>query len=131
MSLQVTEKCDVDNKAGIAAIITAMITDADKTPRFSTHDKASRYHLAVIRPTSGSSASSRKQRLCLKLACGSRTQFLVSRAYISLDSPGRSQGPDTTSPIPKAFRRLVELCPDLCISITTRGGSPKLPRLTL
>jgi hypothetical protein len=28
------------DKAGIAAIITAMITDADKTPRFSTHDKA-------------------------------------------------------------------------------------------
>jgi hypothetical protein len=28
---------------GLAAVITAMITDADKARRFSTHDKASRY----------------------------------------------------------------------------------------
>ena len=32
--------CVVD-KAGLAVVITAMITDTDKAPRCSTHDKAS------------------------------------------------------------------------------------------
>jgi hypothetical protein len=39
----------VHDKAGLASVITRMITDADKAPRCSTHDKASlsgRYHSA-------------------------------------------------------------------------------------
>lgn len=36
--------CITHDKAGLAAVITAMITDADKAPRFSTHHKACRYH---------------------------------------------------------------------------------------